>query len=384
MQMSRLTWALLLLTTGCLVEKLSSYRLDGPVPSDEEGFANALYQATGTKLVPGNAVELVNDAPLFDAMAAEFEHAERSIDVATFIWRPGDPSDRLLPVIAARARAGVKCRVLVDRFASSGFVERVEPMLESAGCQVRHARPEVSADRNHRKLYLVDGRVAFTGGAGIAKDWLEWRDTNVRIEGPVVAQLQQAFAENWIEETGTLLPRESFPPLERKGPLLAGFVTSRKTTHVTAAERLTHLAIAAAKKRVWIANAYFVPSAGLTELMKEQRQRGVDVRVMTPSDTTDQLQVLAMQRRHYPELLGAGVRLFEYQPNMFHTKTMLVDDDIVVVGSINLDKLSQDLLDEGSLVVFDAAFAKRLEKDWLDDERRCKEMGGTAAATPRR
>src|SRR4051794_14111765 len=138
--MSRLTTALLLLTTGCLVEKLSGYRLDGPVPSDAEGFSNALYQATGTRLVAGNAVVLVNDAPFFDALVTELSRAKQSIDIVSFIWRPGEPSDRLLPVIAERARAGVECRVLVDEFASTDFAGRIEPTLTEAGCLVRRTR----------------------------------------------------------------------------------------------------------------------------------------------------------------------------------------------------------------------------------------------------
>ncbi len=130
----------------------------------------------------------------------------------------------------------------------------------------------------------------------------------------------------------------------------------------------------AAKHRVWIGNAYFLPSPGLTELLLDKRRQGVDVRFMGPGKKTDHPEVLALQRRHYAPLLEAGVRIFEYEPSMFHAKVMLIDDALSVVGSINLDKLSQDLLDEGSLTVFDGAFAKKIEQAWLDDEARCYEV----------
>ena len=149
---------------------------------------------------------------------------------------------------------------------------------------------------------------------------------------------------------------------------------ARSRNVLTRAERLTQLVIAAAKKRVWIANAYFLPSPGLLELLTEKARAGVDVRVMTPSDTTDHKEVLALQRRRYDDLKKAGVHVYEYQPSMFHPKTMLVDESISVVGSINLDKLSQDWLEEGSMVVYDPAFAKKLEANWVEDETFCKKV----------
>ena len=374
---SRIGGALALLAlSSCGFQKASNYRLNGPVPGDPEGFSNALYQAVGVKLTPGNRLEPINNGAIFDAIGEDLKRAKHSIDIVVFIWRAGDPGDRLLPIITERVRAGVQCRIIVDSMASNDFPERVMPTLEGAGCQVRLARDSFTIVRNHRKIFIVDGRIGFTGGVGIASEWLgegrragEWRDSNVRVEGPVVQQMQRAFAENWVEESATLLPVSHFPAIEPKGDSLAAFVTSAGGQNVTQAERLTHLAIGAAKKRVWIGNAYFAPSPGLKELLKEKRLHGVDVRFMGPSQKTDHPEILFMQRKHYKSLLRAGVRCFEYQPSMFHGKVMLIDDHIAVIGSINLDKLSQDILDEGTLVVWDPAFVKKLEAAWEEDQK---------------
>ncbi|MBL8953150.1 MAG: Cardiolipin synthetase [Myxococcaceae bacterium] len=364
-------WILALALCGCGLQKLSSYRFEGKVPDDSSGFSNALYQAAGVKLAGGNRVEEANNGEFFDLLVKDIETAKRSIDIVVFIWKPGAPSDRLAPAVAARAKEGVECRILVDAMGSPGFPEEIQPGLEQAGCKVHLARDELTLSRNHRKIFIIDGRVGYTGGVGIGNEWLEWRDSNVRITGPAVEQLERAFAENWIDETGTLVPASHFAEVERQGDMQAAFVSSAKAGKITQAERLTHLAIAAAQKRLWVGNAYFVPSPGLLELIEEKARSGVDVRFIVPGKGTDHPEVRFMQQRYYQALLGAGVQVYEYQPAMYHSKVMIIDDHIAMVGSINLDKLSQDLLDEGTLVVFDGAFTKQLEKTWLADETNC-------------
>ncbi len=371
----------LLVFSSCILQKASTYRFDGQVPTDADGFSNALYQAVGAKLMPGNSIEEANNGAVFDMLAEDLKNAKHSIDIVVFIWRAGEPGDRLVPIITERVRAGVECRIIVDAMASNGFAERVEPALIGAGCQTRLARDSVTLARNHRKIFVIDGRIAYTGGVGIAREWLgdgmkesEWRDTNVRIRGPVVEQLERAFAQNWVEEAGSLVPRSHFPELEKAGDALAAFVSSEGGQNVTDAERVTHLVIAAAKKRVWIGNAYFQPSPGLKELIKQKRLQGVEIRFMGPSDRTDHPEILFMQRKHYQSLLEVGVRVCEYQPAMYHAKVIIVDDHISVVGSINLDKFSQDLLDEGTLVVFDEGFTKKLDAAWREDEKSCSEV----------
>jgi len=371
----------LLLFCACIVQKLSSWHLTGPVPSDADGFSNAIYQASGVKLVPGNLVEPANDGKVFDLLVDDLKAARQSIEIVIFIWRPGDPGDRLLEAIRERAKAGVQCRIVADAMGSNGFAEQVQPALEGAGCQVRLARDRLTWSRNHRKIFVIDGRVAYTGGVGIGREWAggavnqkEWRDSNVRVRGPVVEQLQRAFAESWLEEAAALVPPGSFPEPEKAGDMKAAFVPSSASNTLTEAERLTQLVIASAKKRAWVGNAYFVPSPGLKALLQAKAREGVDVRIMGPGDTTDHPEILLVQRRHYESLREAGARIFEYGASMYHAKTMLVDDAIAVVGSINIDALSQDVLDEGTLVVHDEGFAKQLEQAWLDDEKRCTEV----------
>ena len=291
------------------------------------------------KLVPGHSIELVNNGVLFDRLAEELSKARHSINVVLFIWRPTGPSQRLVEVISARAKAGVTCRVLVDAVASRDFESEVAPALKAAGCEVRWFRPlarGVTQQRNHRKIVVIDGR----------------------------------------EAEGALLPVTDFPNPEVAGPTLAGFVTSTASPHLTRAERLIQLVIASAQHRLWIANAYFVPSPGITALLLEQRARGVDVRVMAAGSQTDHPEVLREQRATYASLLAGGVRVFEYQPSLLHSKTMLVDDHLGVVGSINLDRLSLDAMEEGSLVMSDPKVAAQLAGDFEDDLAFCLEQHG--------
>lgn len=376
--------ALALVLASACDSKHSDIKLDGNVPADTAGFANALYQSTGADVLPGARVSLVQNGAVFDTLVNDIAAAMQSINVVLFIWRPADPSDRIVAAVTERARNGVRCRVLVDPIGSVDFKDKVKPVLTDAGCDVRIFRElskDVTEDRNHRKIAVIDGRVAFTGGFGIYESWLgdgqeekQWRDTNVRIEGPVVRELQQAFAENWQEAGGELLPVEDFATVASAGEMRAGFVRSTGSPHITNAARLMHLIANAATKRLWIANAYFVPSPNFMEILKAKARAGVDVRVLMPGDINDQKQITKEQRSRYDELLPTGVRLFEYPKSMMHAKTVLVDDHLAVVGSINLDVLSFDDLEEGSLVIDDASFASEMEKAWLDDESRSVEI----------
>jgi cardiolipin synthase len=376
--------ALLLLSVCACDTRTSAYRITLPVPADPDGFSNALYQSTQVKLTSGHHVELVNNGAIFDRLEAQLSHAKQSVNIVLFIWRPTGPSSRIVEAVSARAKAGVACRILVDGLASGReFEEEVKPGLVAAGCDVRIFRPlskGVSDKRNHRKIVVIDGKVAITGGFGIEDVWLgngrkprEWRESNVIVRGPAVNEMQQAFADNWQEADGPLLPATDFPTQEAKGPTRAGFVSSTASAHLTRAERLTQLLIAAATKRVWIANAYFVPSPGMISLLVDKREQGVDVRIMAPSQQTDHPEILGEQRATYPKLLKGGVRIWEYQPALLHSKTMLVDDHLSVVGSINLDRLSLAAMEEGALVMSDPRVVAELVKTWDDDITQCVE-----------
>ncbi|WNG52576.1 Cardiolipin synthetase [Archangium minus] len=378
-------------------EASKPFHLRGDVDSRGAGFATALYQTVGVRMVPGNRLSWANNGAVFDVMVEELSRARSSMNIVIFIWRPGAASERLLSVITERARAGVACRVLVDPLGSAPFEKQVKPRLEAAGCRVHLFRPlpaDENLARNHRKIIVVDGRVGITGGLAIQDEWLgearnekEWRDTNARVEGPVVAQLQQSFAENWQETTGELLPASDFPGLATPQPGLDGagegwaaFVGSTANPELTRAERLTQLMVRAARKRLWIAQAYFTPNEALTALLVERARAGVDVRVLAPGDKNDHPSITLVQRATYDTLRAAGVRIWEYQPSMMHAKTMLVDDRLVLVGSINYDPLSFNMLEEGSLVLQDDKAARQMEAFFLEDLKHAREMKAERAA----
>lgn len=363
------------------------------IPPGAEGFSFALYQSLGVGLQSGHRAQLLLNRDLFDALEAAIRAARQSVHIQVYIWRPCEVSDRICAALEERARAGVACRVVVDPIGSeqiSGdkdFDQKIERRLTAAGCEVHYYRPlkgKVAGrlmSRNHSKIAIIDGRIGFTGGFGIWRVWdgdglsrEAWRDTNIRVEGPAVRSLQLAFARSWQECGGNLLPPEAFPSLPESGPARAAFAASHGQLGITDAERMCRLVMNAANHRLWIANAYFTPVKSILEVIDSQRERGVDVRLLTPGPVHDVPLIRASQRATYERLLRKGVRVFEYQPSMMHAKTMLVDERLVVVGSINLDFLSMEYLEEGSLVVDDAPFAAALEQRWRTDLARSREV----------
>jgi cardiolipin synthase len=358
-----------------------AFQLRTPVPSSGAPFAAALHQSLGVQLRAGHQVTLLTNGSVFDSLEDEIRHARSSVHIVLYIWEKGAASDRIVTAIVERAKAGVACRILVDDFGSPDFGKDVQPKLAAVGCDVRIFRPMPGSGdklaRNHRKIVIVDGRVGFTGGFGMRDDWLGdgvtaegWRDTNVRFVGPAVADAQQAFAENWQEAGGPLLPADAFPPAPADAspsPVSAAFVASTISPVLTRSERLVQLVIQAAKKRLWIANAYFVPSKAILEMLKRKAREGVDVRLLAPGKKSDSKTSFGMQHVEYDSLIESGVRVWEYQPSMMHAKTMVVDDELSVVASINLDPLSLTKLEEVALVVQDKGFAAQLTQTFEAD-----------------
>ena len=348
--------------------KPRGFELKVAVPGDGDGLSLALYQSLGLRLAPGHTVDVLENGAVFEALERDIRAAKTSLHLLFYIWEKGVASDRISSALEARARAGVKCRIVVDDLGSPDFGRDVEPVLVRAGCDVRVFRPQKVRNtlaRNHRKLAIIDGTLAYTGGFGIRDNWLgdgqsgdHWRDTSVRFTGPAVAEAQQAFAENWQEAGGELLPDSAFPALgstkaasTQGGTLLsASFVSSTGSSELTRAERLTQLLLAAAKRRIWIENAYFVPTHAISELLCRKAKQGVDVRLMVPGKKSDSKTSFGAQHVEFGTLLEHGVRVFEYQPTMLHAKTMLIDEQLALVGSINLDPLSLSHLEEAALV----------------------------------
>jgi cardiolipin synthase A/B len=388
-KLSLAAFALLLLAVVGAYRYVESQRPDHVLrlrvtpPSSGEGFALALYQSLGVRLTAGHSVSLCQNGSVFDALVQQIDGAKSSINVAMYIWEEGAASERVVKALVARARAGVRCRILVDDVGSPDFGTTVQAQLAQGGCEVRIFRPLSGKEklaRNHRKLVVVDGMAAVTGGFGIRDTWLgdgiraeSWRDSNVLFTGPAVSGAQQAFAENWQEAGGALLPAEAFPDLETTAPVRAAFVSSSQGV-LTRAERLTQLMIAAATRRLWIANAYFVPSPGILSLIQEKARAGLDVRILAPYKNSDSKTAFGLQHTEYGRLMKQGVKIWEYTPSMMHAKTMLVDDELALIGSINLDPLSLNELEEDALVVQDRGFADQLDRAFTADCARSKRL----------
>lgn len=352
-----------------------------------ESFSDALGERTGVPLSGGHEIELVFDGRVFDALEEEIARARETIHLTMYIWREGEASDRVVRALVGRARAGVRVRVLVDPIGTRVEFGRVREELVAGGCEVRRflRRGEVEATeipaRTHRKLLIVDGESAITGGFCIWDKGLgdglrpdEWRDTNVRFRGPAVIAAQQAFVEQWIAAGGQIGDDDALAFARGTGDVCAAFVASSGGHVPTEAEALTELVIRTARERLWIASAYFVPDDDLVARLAGADRQGVDVRILVPGPIHDLPAVRLAQRAAYGPLLGAGVRIFEYQPSMMHAKAMLADDWLGVVGSINLEPMSQRVIAEGSLVFDAPSLVRQLAATFETDLSRSREV----------
>lgn len=362
---------------------------DAPVAELVPTLAGLAY---GT-LVPGNAVEIVQNGAYFDALVRDVGAAERSVHFETFLWKDGHLGRRLAEAFAARSRAGVPVRILVDANGGKDMGEATERLLAEAGCRlVRYHRGRLRTlgrlnNRDHRKLAVLDGRVAYVGGhcvvdswGGHAQDRDHFRDLSVRLEGPIVHGLQSVFSENWTEETGELFVGEAyFPALAPAGDVPAHVASFRPSGSASAVKVLHHLAICCARERLWIQNPYFLPDPDAIEALALAVRRGVDVRVMVPStDASDMPLVQHAAHHNFGRMLEAGVRLYEYQKTLLHQKVMTVDGVWCAVGSSNFDDRSFEINDEITVGFFDARLARALEAVFEDDLAHCVER--TAAA----
>ena len=352
-------------------------------------FLRLMTHLLGPPVVAGNRVTaLINGDQAFPAMLDAIRSARRSITLETYIFASGAVGSSFAEALAERARAGVATHVLVDWVGSKELDGTLLKRMREAGIQVVHYNPlrwynlDRFNNRTHRKLLVVDGRVGFTGGLGIsdlysgdAQDPDRWRDAQFQVEGPVVAQMQAAFLDNWMETGGTLLDGEAyFPPLDSVGTQAAQTVESSPGGGTENLRLMYLLAIASAHRSILIANAYFVPNTLAVSMLVEARRRGVNVEIIVPGPVLDAKMVRQASRAKWGPLLEAGVNIYEYQPTMYHTKVMLVDDYWVSVGSTNFDNRSFRLNDEANLNVMDEEFAKAQAKVFAEDRARSRKV----------
>lgn len=390
-----LLWGLLAgpVTSGCkrLSEAARGTEASEPsipevlVPSAGPDFDRALFQTLGVTMRPGHRVDWRFNGEALDAVVAEVGKAKQSVSILMYVWEAGVASDRIVSAISARTKDGVSCRIVVDDVGSRGFADKVGKTLVAAGCEVRTFRPLPAGkllERNHRKLIVVDGAVALTGGFGIRDEWTgdgihddKWRDTSARVAGPSVVDAQQIFADNWLETGGAFLPRDLFPISPPRGEASVAFVSSTASPNVTRAERLIRLLLGAGKKRIWIANAYFVPSRAILAQLERKAGAGVDVRILVAGKKSDSKTSFGVQQGIYGDLVKRGARIFEYEPSMMHAKTMIIDDRLSLVGSINLDPLGLHTLEEIGAVVDDGPTATALAARFEEDCGHAKAVG---------
>jgi cardiolipin synthase A/B len=363
-----------------------------PPAVGDSSFRDLIALFTGTQLEPGNLVEpLMNGDATYSRLWADLGAAQRSITVQMYFSKPGEVADSLSRILSERARAGVRVLLLLDSFGSQSLKQRWADDLKKAGVEVRLLRKlrwyslHTAGDRSHARVVVIDGRVGYTGGFGIADYWLgngksenQWRESNVRFEGPAVAALQAAFAAAWVEPSGVLLVDERFFPRrglrERPGSAMAGLMYTATTTGSTAAERFLALTIAGSTRTLWVANGYFVPDDDFRDLLIAAVKRGVDVRVLTANKKTDVKMTWYAGRARYEELLAGGVRIYEYQPTMMHAKTIVADGIWGTIGSMNFDNRSLAFNDETNLLVWDRAIGAAMDSTYLDDLRRSQEI----------
>ena len=338
-------------------------------------FQREMSVLLGPAILPGNRVEgLENGDEIFPAMLAAIESAQKTITLETYIYWSGDIGQKFADALCERSRAGVQVKVMVDW---AGSIKMEDAMLESmrdCGIDIRQYRPLKwynlgrLNNRTHRKLLAVDGKIGFTGGVGIADQWEghaqdpdHWRDLHFRFEGPVVAQLQAAFNDNWIKTTGVVLNgADYFPPLQPAGDMAAHMFVASPAGGSESMHLMYLMSIAAAAESIDLEAAYFVPDDLIIKALVAARHRGVKVRVIAPGPHIDSETVRLASKAHWGELLKAGVEIHEYQPTMMHNKMLIVDREMVSVGSTNFDVRSFELNDEASLNVYDRGFAAHM------------------------
>lgn len=351
-------------------------------------FIGSALALTDPVLTSGNKIELLqNGDAFFPAMLEAIHGAKKTVNFQAYIMYSDEIGRQFRDALVERAKAGIEVRVLLDGIGSGSKLDNSDVrMMTDAGCKFSYYHPthswriDRSNRRSHRRVLVVDGKVGFTGAIGFAKEWSghvqdeeHWHDVQMRIEGPLVAKLQSAFQQHWVKTYGEALSgADQFPALMPAGALKAQIVTSQSFS-VAPIPLAMATAFSAAEKRIWIVNSYCTPTEDQVSQLVDAVKRGVDVQVMLPGEHNDQPLTKSAGRGAYGKMLEGGVKIFEYQPAMIHTKGMVVDGMFSMIGSSNFDARSSELNEELDVVVYDAEFAKRMESMFEADLKHARE-----------
>jgi cardiolipin synthase len=367
-------------------EESPKYGLESRFAIPTEEFLDSVVGTTGVPFIPSNDVTFLNNGDEFyPAMLKAIKEAKESVTIEAYIYWAGDIGMEFANALADRARAGAKVKILLDAVGSSSIGKEILKTLEGGGCQVAWYNPVRWStvgrfnNRTHRKSLIIDGRIAFTGGAGIADHWRgnarspkEWRDMMVRIEGPGGIPLQTGFSQNWLNTTGELISGPAFfPSLEPQGAVSVQTIMSSPEGGSSAVRIMYYLSIVCAQQKLYIANAYFIPDKAAVDILIDAKKRGVDVKVMVPGAHNDMWIARHGSIQLYGQLLEAGVEIYEYETSMLHQKTMIVDSTWVTIGTTNFDNRSFALNEESNVCIHDRSLAEKMEQTFMNDLKVC-------------
>jgi cardiolipin synthase len=370
-------------------EKQIRYQLEHSFAIKDPEFLRSMGHLLGPSILHGNKVKaLHNGDQIFPAMLGAIKKAKKTITFETYIYSAGDIGKKFAKALRERARAGVKVHVIIDWAGGSKIDGKYVADMKSAGVELERYHPprwynfRRMNNRTHRKLLIIDGKVGFIGGVGIADDWqgnaeskTHWRDSHYKIEGPVVAQMQAVFSNSWIKtRSEVLLGDNYFPEIK---PITGGVLAQafKSSSNGSENSRLMNLlSISSAVKSIRLQSAYFMPDELAIKTFLAARKRGVNIEIILPGPYMNQKTIQKASRSLWSALLDAGIKIYEYQPTMYHCKVIIVDDLWVSVGSANFDDRSFRLNDEANLNVYDAAFAKDQIKVFEEDKSRSRLM----------
>lgn len=371
------------------VEESPEYGLKHDFAIESAEFLPTISGATDTPFLAGNKIEIYNNGdefypPMLDAI----NQARVSVTIEAYIYWAGEIGKKFATALATKCQSGVPVKILLDAVGSASISDEILDTLKSGGCEVRWYHPlqwfsiNRINNRTHRKSLIVDGRIGFTGGAGIADHWLgnadnpdHWRDIQIRLEGPAVAPLQSAFARNWLESTGELISGDTFFPAQQSaGPLSVQSILSSPETGSSTVRIMYYLSIVCARKSILIANPYFIPDQQASKILIEAKRRGVDVKIMVSGIHNDTKVARYNTTRLYGPLLEAGIEIYEYDQTMLHQKYMVCDGVWSTVGTTNFDSRSFALNDENNVCVYDREFAAKWETIFRNDLPACRRI----------
>jgi len=363
-------------------EKKLERKIEHRYAVSDPQFKREMGVLLGPAILPGNTItDLENGDEIFPAMLQAIASAKKTVTFETYIYWKGEIGKKFADALSERARAGVDVNVTIDWAGSISMDDALLDQMKDAGVAVQRYRPlhwynlSRMNNRTHRKLLVIDGRIGFTGGVGIGDEWQghaqdpdHWRDLHFRIEGPVVAQIQSAFNDNWIKTSGEVLNgADYFPPLAPAGSMDAHMFVSSPAGGSESMHLMYLMVIAASEHSIDLDAAYFIPDELIIKALVAARHRGVRIRVLMPGKNTDSDAARVASKASWGPLLLAGVEMYEYEPTMFHNKMMIVDHEMVSVGSTNFDLRSFQLNDEASMNIYNRDFAERMSAVFEQD-----------------